>query len=57
MTTMLAELYPAMGEVGRRLNGLALSRATSLPPAETAMWWAEIGSVGSLTQGHWRYPG
>src|ERR1700737_4656494 len=37
MTTMLAELYPAMGEVGRRLNGLALSRAASLPPAETAI--------------------
>ena len=32
MTAMLAGLYPAMGEVGRRLNGLALSRAVSLPP-------------------------
>jgi hypothetical protein len=32
MTAMLAGLYPAMGEVGRRLNGLALSRAASLPP-------------------------
>ena len=54
MTTMLAELYPAMGEVGRTLNGLALSRAASLPPTETAILWAEIGSApGSDSNTAW----